>query len=140
MFPWRPDPDIETSAVCSCGTFVTLTRSENPYASDKEAWVCLCMNCTDGAPDAGPGGSIQGNGATPGAALWDWYARHDEVHEVEWAPTDLFAELARQVSDERTRTRGWIVDSTGGYGPGIALQMEEALAAAGIDPAVRGAW
>ncbi len=116
-FPWRPDPDVETSAVCSCGTNVTLARSENPYASAKEAWVCQCMNCLDGAPDAGPGGSISGTGGTPGEALWAWYDRHDEVHEVEWSPVDLFAELARAVSDERERTRGWIVNTWGVWAP-----------------------
>jgi hypothetical protein len=154
-FAWHPDPDVETSTRCSCGTLVTLARSSNPYATVKNTWVCQCLNCVDGAPDAGPGGSISGYGATPGEALWAWQDRHDEVHEVEWTPTDLFAELSAQQSTERQRTRGWILDSGGGYGPGIVELMEQARAGAGpsltemlekalneagIDPAERGAW
>jgi hypothetical protein len=107
-----------------------------------------CSECYDCDPEAPFWSHLSGNAATAELAVEHWleaareYATNDTIPALRCpsAPEDLFADLSAQVSSERARTRGWITDSTGGYGPGIVAQMEAALAKAGIDPAVPRAW
>jgi hypothetical protein len=89
---------IETATRCSCGSPVTLAH----YSGD---WAAVCYHCYDGTDDAGEKAHVNGHGATPDAALWAWQDAHDAAHEVTWVPTDLFGELARQVSEEASRQR-----------------------------------
>lgn len=99
-----PHLGIATATRCSCGAAVFLT--EGP-GYDGKAWEALCRDCYDGAEDAGERAHVRGFGASVEAALWDWQDKHDAAHEVEWCLTDLVGELARQLSEERERQRGW---------------------------------
>lgn len=96
--------DIATATRCSCGAPVFVSETDGP--SDK-AWQALCLDCYDATHDAGARAHVRGFGATPNEALWAWQAMHDGAHDVEWCLADLFGELARQVSEERERQRGW---------------------------------
>lgn len=94
--------DIETATRCSCGAHVIV--SPGPGSAGK-AWEALCRQCYDGTDDAGERAHVRGWGDTIDEALWSWQSVHDEAHEVEWCLTDLFGELAQQVSEERGRQR-----------------------------------
>lgn len=104
--------DIATATRCSCGAPVHVSETEGPTA---KAWQALCRECYDGTEDAGDRAHVRGFGATPEAALWDWQCVHDDAHEVEWCLADLFGDLARRVSQERDRQRGWIQRSASAY-------------------------
>ena len=126
--------------LCACpGTVVSIE------AFGFHAHCSECYDCDDEAPFWA---HLSGQADTAELAVERWleasreYATNDVIPGLRCpsVPADLFADLSAQVSTERDRTRGWVLDSTGGYGPGIVEQMEAALAKAGIDPAVRGAW
>jgi hypothetical protein len=96
------NPDsIATATRCSCGQNVNLRHVRT------SAWNASCPDCLDGAEDASATAHVQGEGTTPNDALWSWQDKHDAAHEVEWCLADLHGELARQVSEERFRQRGW---------------------------------
>jgi hypothetical protein len=95
------DP-ISTATRCSCGAAVVVARVQT------NEWVAHCPDCLDPSEDAPAAAFIQGAGETSDEALWAWQERHDEVHEVEWVPeSDVFGNLARDVSIEVDRQRGW---------------------------------
>lgn len=95
-----PHLGIATSTRCSCGAAVYVTDGPG---YDGMKWQAICHDCYDGTEDAGARAHVRGFGATVDAALWAWQDNHDDAHEVEWCLTDLFGDLARQVSEERDR-------------------------------------
>lgn len=92
---------IETSTRCSCGTHVTLTQGNQ--------WEALCPTCYGPVEDSSDREKVRGVGDYPLEALSDWQEKHDEAWGVTLVVTDLFGELARQVSEESERQRGWAV-------------------------------
>jgi hypothetical protein len=102
--------DIATATRCSCGAPIHVSETAGP--TDK-AWAALCRDCYDGTDDAGASAHVRGFGATPDDALWAWQDMHDGAHEVEWCLADLVGEIARQVSAEHDRQRGWVVCTAG---------------------------
>jgi hypothetical protein len=100
-------PDvIDTATRCSCGCAVSVLDDEAPAQA---RWTALCLDCYDGTDDAGERAHVLGRGPTVRDALWAWQDKHDEAHEVEWHLADLVGEIARQVSEEHDRQRGWVV-------------------------------
>lgn len=93
---------IETSTRCSCGTYVTLTQSNQ--------WEALCPSCYGPVEDSSDREKVRGVGDYPLEALSDWQEQHDDAWGVTLVVTDLFGELARQVREERERQRGWRFD------------------------------
>jgi len=106
------DTDIETSTRCGCGTFVVVGPSRGGGPS-YGMWQAVCRDCYGPVEDSSAAEMILGTGKTAQLALWDWQAQHDEVHEVEWVLADLFGEIARQVSEELERQRGWVKECAG---------------------------
>ncbi len=96
--------EIATATRCSCGASVHVSETGGRAA---KAWQALCRECYDGTEDAGARAHVRGFGATPEAALWDWQHVHDEAHEVEWLPVDLFDQLAMQLHGEAMRQSDW---------------------------------
>lgn len=96
---------IETSTRCSCGTYVVLSESQR--VSVNGGWDAICPNCYGPVEDSSDAEKVLGWGKTPDAALLDWQEKHDDAHDVTLVVTDLFGELARQVSEESERQRGW---------------------------------
>ena len=96
---------IATPTRCSCGAFVSVGYGSCYPGHRFEA---LCHDCYDGTEDAGAAAHVRGFGDTIDAALWAWQDKHDEAHGVEWVLADLFGDLARQMSEERERQRGWL--------------------------------
>jgi hypothetical protein len=125
-----------------CGSF-GVTGSIEAFG-----YVAHCSECYEGDPDAPFWAHITGQADTAELAVEEWletareYAATDTIPGLRCpsSPEDLFADLSAQISAERERTRGWITDSTGGYGPGIVEQMRAAMVAAGVDPSVPRAW
>lgn len=99
-----PHMGIETATFCSCGHPVTICDGPGYQGLNYQA---LCDNCYDGTEDAGERSHVRGFGETVEAALWAWQDAHDEAHEVEWVLADMIGEMARQVSEEHDRQRGW---------------------------------
>lgn len=102
------DLGIATATRCSCGAPVHVSVTGGAAA---KAWQALCRQCYDGTEDAGERAHVRGFGATPDAALWDWQCVHDEAHEVEWYPVNLFDDLGMQLHGEAMRQMRW------GYSP-----------------------
>lgn len=101
---------IETSTRCSCGTFVVLGQCliAVPGGGHVGAgWDARCPNCYAPVEDSSDREKVRGFGDTPDAALWDWQEKHDDAWDVTIEPNQLFADLERQVAEERTRQRGW---------------------------------
>lgn len=105
---------IATATRCSCGGAVAVN-----YGADYpgKRWEACCHDCYDGTEDAGERAHVRGFGDTIDDALWDWQARHDEAHGVEWLLADLFGDLSRQLGEERERQRGWFVRCAGTGNP-----------------------
>lgn len=97
--------DIETSTRCGCGTLVCVGLSSG--GGPDRMWQAVCRSCYGPVEDSGPCEEILGYGKTPDAALWAWQEAHDVAWEVEWVPTDMFGDLARQLSEEAERQRAW---------------------------------
>lgn len=100
-----PHMGIATATRCSCGAPVHVC--DGPGYDAGHAWQAICFDCYDGTEDGSELDHVRGFGATVDEALWAWQDKHDEAHEVEWCLADLFGELARQLSEERDRQRGW---------------------------------
>jgi len=100
-----PAGGIPSATRCSCGQWVTLDYG---CAYPGKQWVALCRDCYDGTEDAGERAHVRGYGETSAAALWEWQEQHDDAHEVEWTLSGLFADLERQLREERERQRGWV--------------------------------
>jgi hypothetical protein len=94
-------PAIPTATRCSCGEPVNVRHNT-------VEWVAWCEDCFDPVEDAPASALVRGFGDSPEAALWAWQELHDEIHEVELAPaSDVIGNLARDVSIEADRQRGW---------------------------------
>lgn len=102
---------IETATRCSCGHPIELSV---PYPG---RWQALCRDCYDGTEDAGEVAHCVGRADTADEALWAWQDAHDEAWEVEWVLSDMFGELAQQVSEETDRQRGWSLECASSGNP-----------------------
>lgn len=126
------------TATCPLCAFPGTTSSVGAFG-----YHAHCSECYDPDPEAPFWTQLSGNADTAELALEHWleaareYAAISDIPGLRCpsVPEDLFADLSAQVSVERARTRGWITDSAGGYGPGIVLQMEAAIAQAKLEAA-----
>lgn len=96
---------IETSTRCSCGAYVVLHHGRR--------WEATCTSCYGPVEDSPATEMVRGIGKTPLDALSDWQEQHDDAWDVTLVVTDLFGELARQVSEERAAQNGWRFECAG---------------------------
>ncbi len=112
---------IPTNTSCWCGCAISV---QAPHAGQ---WSAHCPDCYDGTDDAGELAHVVGWGETPDDALWAWADALEEVSTIALTPAataaleafraeerlpassdDVVADLARDVSVEAARQRGWI--------------------------------
>jgi hypothetical protein len=96
---------IETSTRCSCGGYVCVRMTEG-WAD--QAWGAECGSCYDPSEGSGDRAMLSGRGPTHEKALLAWEEAHEDMLGDEpLSLPDMFGDLARQVSEEAERTRGW---------------------------------
>lgn len=88
---------IEVSTTCpSCAHHLEVSRCEH-----RSGWMALCPNCYGPVEDSSFLEMLQGYGATPEAALWDWMEQYEEEVDLTFViGNSLLNELQRQVERE----------------------------------------
>ena len=96
---------IETSTKCSCGAYVQVSQTAG---WDCHSWRARCSACYDPTDGAGDRAMLIGFGATAAAALLSWEEQHDAFLDDASFEPRWVGDLARQVSEEAERQRGWV--------------------------------
>ncbi len=96
---------IDIAMKCPCGTHAAVDITADYTTTHR--WSCICPRCYDGTEDSAPRQQIIGYGATPDAALADWWEQTEDAWDVQVLPVSTLGELEQQIAAERARTTGW---------------------------------